>query len=191
MKKTVNGHFLFRLQYNCPVFPSNIQDRRRSGQRFFDILIFIAEMIFSVSRNSPMGDYQNILLTGEHSEPVGKIRTPAYGPTQKSFPSVQAVFRVAPAPISSRFLCPRPPLLLSAPNQNRHATQAKCLFTFALVPLRADWRKSYSSVDGDVTVELEVNFNFQRHSCKFSFLFPPRRQSPPERACSQVTTARA
>ena len=32
---------------------------------------------------------------------------------------------VAPAPISSRFFCPRPPLLLS--NQNRHATQAsKC-----------------------------------------------------------------
>ena len=27
-------------------------------------------------------------------------------------------------PISSRFLCPRPPLLLSSPNQNRHATQA-------------------------------------------------------------------
>ena len=33
--------------------------------------------------------------------------------------------KVAPAPISSQFLCPRPPLLLSAPNQNRHATQAK------------------------------------------------------------------
>ena len=32
--------------------------------------------------------------------------------------------KVVPAPISSRFLCPRPPLLLSAPNQNRHATQA-------------------------------------------------------------------
>ena len=32
--------------------------------------------------------------------------------------------QVAPAPISSRFLCPRPPLLLSSPNQNRHATQA-------------------------------------------------------------------
>ena len=31
-------------------------------------------------------------------------------------------FSVAPDPISSRFLCPRPPLLLS--NQNRHATQA-------------------------------------------------------------------
>ena len=26
---------------------------------------------------------------------------------------------------SSRFLCPRSPLLLSAPNQNRHATQAR------------------------------------------------------------------
>ena len=33
--------------------------------------------------------------------------------------------QVAPAPISSRFLCPRPPLSLSSPNQNRHATQAK------------------------------------------------------------------
>ena len=31
------------------------------------------------------------------------------------------------APISSRFLCPRPPLFLSAPNQNRHATQANFL----------------------------------------------------------------
>ena len=29
-----------------------------------------------------------------------------------------------PAQISSRFLCPLLPLLLSAPNQNRHATQA-------------------------------------------------------------------
>ena len=83
-----------------------------------------AEMICSVPRNSPMGDYQNIWLTGEHSEPIGTFRTLAYGPTQKSPPSVQAVFQVAPAPFSSRFLCPRPPLLLSAPNQNRHATQA-------------------------------------------------------------------
>ena len=35
-------------------------------------------------------------------------------------------FSVAPAPISSRFFCPRPPLLLS--NQNRHATQATWRF---------------------------------------------------------------
>ena len=33
--------------------------------------------------------------------------------------------KVASAPISSRFLYLSPPLLLSAPNQNRHATQAK------------------------------------------------------------------
>ena len=37
--------------------------------------------------------------------------------------------QVAPAPISSRFLCPRPPLLLSSPNQNRHATQATSLLS--------------------------------------------------------------
>ena len=39
--------------------------------------------------------------------------------------SGEAARKITPAPISSRFLCPRPPLLLSAPNQNRHATQAK------------------------------------------------------------------
>ena len=83
-----------------------------------------AEMICSVPRNSPMGDYQNIWLTGEHSEPIGMIRMLAYGPTQKSPSSVQAVFQVPPALISPRFLCPCPPLLPGAPNQNRHATQA-------------------------------------------------------------------
>ena len=38
--------------------------------------------------------------------------------------SGEAARKIASAPISSRFLCPRPPLLLSAPDQNRHATQA-------------------------------------------------------------------
>ena len=94
-----------------------------------------AEMICSVPRNSPMGDYQNIWLTGEHSEPIGTIRTLACGPTQKSPPSVQAVFQVASAPISSRFLCPRPPLLLSAPSQNRHATQAIFWLEPAVLPV--------------------------------------------------------
>ena len=42
--------------------------------------------------------------------------------------------QVAPAPISSRFLCARPSLLLSVPNQNRHATQAKT---------RVDTRQSF------------------------------------------------
>ena len=92
-----------------------------------------AEMICSVPWKSPMGDYQNIWLTGEHSEPIGTIRTLAYGPTQKSPPSVQAVFQVVSAPVSSQFLCPRPPLLLSAPNQNRHATQANIKFDTTLV----------------------------------------------------------
>ena len=36
--------------------------------------------------------------------------------------SGEAVFQAVPVPISSLFLCPRPPLLFSAPNQNRHAT---------------------------------------------------------------------
>ena len=61
----------------------------------FASLIFwfcFAEMICSVPRNSPMGDYQNIWLTGEHSEPIGTIRTLAYGPTQKSPPSVLVSF---------------------------------------------------------------------------------------------------
>ena len=52
--------------------------------------------ICSVSRNSPKGIYQNIWVTGEHSEPIGTIRTLAYGPTQKSPPSVQAVFKLLP-----------------------------------------------------------------------------------------------
>ena len=33
-------------------------------------------------------------------------------------------FKLLPPQSHSRFLCPRPPLLFSAPNQNRHATQA-------------------------------------------------------------------
>ena len=42
--------------------------------------------------------------------------------------------QVASAPISSRFLCSRPPLLLSAPNQNRHATQARLTSFIPMLP---------------------------------------------------------
>ena len=42
--------------------------------------------------------------------------------------------------------------------------------------LRADWWKSDNSVDGE-TRELEVEFKFQRCSCKLSFLFLPHCQS--------------
>ena len=125
MKKTVNGHFLFRLQYNCPVFPSNIQDRRCSGQRFFDILIlFCGDDLFSPSKLShgrlPKYLIERRTFRTNRNDPYACVRTDS-----KKTPSVQAVFQVAPTPISSRFLCPSPPLLLSAPNQNRHATQAK------------------------------------------------------------------
>ena len=74
MKKTLNGHFLFKLQYNCPVFPSNIKDWQRPCQLFFDMLIlFCGEDYGSVSWNSPIGDYQifdwrvNILIQMERS----------------------------------------------------------------------------------------------------------------------------
>ena len=40
-------------------------------------------------------------------------------------------------PISSRFLCPRPPLLFSAPNQNRHATQARAVGVMGFFKTRA------------------------------------------------------
>ena len=53
LKKTVSGLFLFRLQYNFSVFASNIRDRRRSGQLFFDILIlFCRDDLFSPSKLS-------------------------------------------------------------------------------------------------------------------------------------------
>ena len=104
-----------------------------------------AEMICSVSWNSPMRDNQNIWLTREHPEPIGTILTLAYGPTQKSPPSLQAVFQVAPAPISSRFLYPPPPLLLGAPNQNRQATQASVYSN----------NKDYSATNGS-TMNIEL-----------------------------------
>ena len=47
-------------------------------------------------------------------------------------------------------------------------------------PLRADWRKSDSSVTGGATGELEVECKFQRRSLKLSLPFPPCRQSSPE-----------
>ena len=51
--------------------------------------------------------------------------------TDSKKPPVRAGgFSSCPAPISSRFLCPRRPLLLSAPNQNRHATQANVRVKF-------------------------------------------------------------
>ena len=59
-------------------------------------------------------------------------------------------------------------------------TGFQCLFTFALVSasrwLAEIWQLSRRGATG----ELEAEFKFQRRSCKFSFLVPPRRQSAPE-----------
>ena len=115
--------FMFRLPYNCPVFPFNIQDWQCSGQRFFDILIlFCGEDLFSHLELSH-GRLPNIWLTGEHSDPIGMIHMQAYRLLKKATCPCRRCF-VVPAPISSQFLCLHPPLLLCMPNQNHHAKQA-------------------------------------------------------------------
>ena len=69
MKKTVNCHFLFRLQQNCPVFQSNIQDRQRSGQRFFDHQRrFVQSLELSHGRLPIIFDWRaNVLIQSERS----------------------------------------------------------------------------------------------------------------------------
>ena len=59
------------------------------------------------------------------NDPYAGIRTDSKKPPVRA-----GGFSVAPAPISSRFFCPRPPLLLN--NQNRHATQAKVVSSIAV-----------------------------------------------------------
>ena len=52
----------------------------------------------------------------------------------------------------------------------------QCLFTFALVSA-SRWLAKIWQLNRR---QLEVEFKFQRRSCKLSFLFPPLRQSTPE-----------
>ena len=115
-------------------------------------------------------------LTGEHSEPIGTIRTLAYVPTQKSPPSVQAVFQVAPAPISSRFLCPRRLYYLARPTKTAMLCRLSCMqikSLFAsnvnahsasnyrtLSPLRPDTTTGYPS---------ETNFHPFEENCHSPF----------------------
>ena len=53
----------------------------------------------------------------------------------------------------------------------------QCLFPLALIGGNLT---AQSTGSRRATGELEVEFKFQRRSCKLSFLFPPRRQSAPE-----------
>ena len=71
-----------------------------------------------VNQNSRLGTYNNTNLI------LKTIACVAWRFCRAGRTSGEAARKVAPAPISLRFLCPRPPSLLSAPNQNRHATQA-------------------------------------------------------------------
>ena len=57
MKKAVGGHFLFRLQYNCPVFPNDAE---------------WCHLELSYGR------LPSIWLRGVYFDPIGTIRTPAY-----------------------------------------------------------------------------------------------------------------
>ena len=52
--------------------------------------------------------------------------------------------------------------------------------TFALVSASRWLAKIWQLSRRRATGELEVEFKFQRRSCKLSFLLPPRRQSAPE-----------
>ena len=74
---------------------------------------------------------------GKYAKTLAKIQARGVFPIRDSLRSMAVLSsRAHPAksrtakfareaiPISSRFLCPRRPLLLSAPNQNRHATHA-------------------------------------------------------------------
>ena len=70
-------------------------------------------------------------------------------------------------------------MLIGGDGNSNNVITLVTLFFFYIrsFPLRTDWRKSDSSVTGGATGELEVEFKFQRRSCKLSFLFPSRRQS--------------
>ena len=57
------------------------------------------------------------------------------------------------------------------------ASGFQCLFTFALVFTSSWLAEIWQLSRRGATGELEVEFKFQRHSCKLSFLFLPHCQS--------------
>ena len=115
---------LFRLQYNCPVFPSNNQERQRSGQLFFGILIFFMLRWFVLSLgtlrweiNKYLIDGRNILIQSERS--VRRLTD-----YSKKAPVLGSGFSLLPPQSPCGFSALARLYYLIAPNQNRHTTQA-------------------------------------------------------------------
>ena len=83
-----------------------------------------AEMICSGTWQLSHGRLPNIWLTGEHSDPIGTIRTQAYGLLKKGPRPCKRFLRLLPPQSPCGFSALARLYYLSAPNQNRHATQA-------------------------------------------------------------------
>ena len=100
-----------------------------------------AEMICSVPRNSPTGDYQNIWLTGEHSEPIGAIRTLAYWPTQKKKKALRPCrrfFKLLPPQFPRGFSAPTRLYYLARPTKTAMLRRLGARWP-NLVQFRARW----------------------------------------------------
>ena len=63
----------------------------------------------------------------------------------------------------------------------------QCLFTLVLVFVSRRLAQIWQLIQLGTTRELEVEFKFQRGSCKLSFLFPPGRQSALESLLANCT----
>ena len=122
MKKTLSGHFLFRLQ-QLPCF--SIEYSRLtmllSTLLWYVDFVLRRRLLFSQLELSHRR-LPNIWLAGERSDPNGTIHTQAFGELKKAICPGKR-FLITPAPISSLFLSPNTPLLLCVPNQNHDATQ--------------------------------------------------------------------
>ena len=122
MKKTLSGHFLFRLQ-QLPCF--SIEYSRLtmllSTLLWYVDFVLRRRLLFSQLELSHRR-LPNIWLAGERSDPNGTINTQAFGELKKATRPGRR-FLIAPAPISSLFLFPCMPLLRCVPNQNHDATQ--------------------------------------------------------------------
>ena len=109
-------HVIFLSDRNDPLWGYWYDLSNLTNQRVYEQLVY---------RNASFKE----MITGSAAPALPSFPPPDYLEawnrlTQKG-PRPWRRFFVAPAPISSQFLCPRPPwppILLSAPNQNRYAS---------------------------------------------------------------------